>query len=139
MKKPVRIKKNKNMSKTQKSNSSEKTAGIVVGVAAVGAIAYLLFGPEGKKNQKIAKGWAVKMKGEIMEEIEKLEEISGPIYEKIVDKVGEKYKKIKNVDLEDVVTEINNFKKSWKEIEKKSKAPTKKVVAKKMTKKTLAK
>lgn len=127
------------MKKTNQNNNAGTAAGITVGVAAVGAIAYLLFGPDGKKNQKIVKGWAVKMKGEIMEELEKMEEISGPVYEKIVDKVGEKYKKIKNVDLEDVVTEINNFKKSWKEIEKKSKAPTKKVVAKKMTKKTLAK
>ena len=127
------------MKKTNQNNNAGTAAGITVGVAAVGAIAYLLFGPDGKKNQKIVKGWAVKMKGEIMEELEKMEEISGPTYEKIIDKVGEKYKKIKNVDLEDVVTEINNFKKNWKEIEKKSKAPAKKVVAKKMTKKTLAK
>lgn len=127
------------MKKTNQNNNAGTAAGITVGVAAVGAIAYLLFGPDGKKNQKIVKGWAVKMKGEIMEELEKMEEISGPVYEKIVDKVGEKYKKIKNLDLEDVTKEIDSFKKNWKNIEKKSKAPTKKVVAKKMTKKTLAK
>lgn len=124
--------------KTQaKNNNAGKAAGIAVGVAAVGAIAYLLFGPDGKKNQKIVKGWAIKMKGDIMEELEKLEEISGPTYEKIVDKVGEKYKKIKNVDLEDLVKEVEKFKKEWKFIEKKGKPVAKKVV--KSVKKVTAK
>lgn len=126
------------MKKADQNNNAGKAAGIAVGVAAVGAIAYLLFGPDGKKNQKIVKGWAVKMKGEIMEELEKLEDISGPVYEKIVDKVGEKYKKIKNIDLEDVVKEIDNFKKNWKGIEKKSKPAVKKAV-KKVTKKVVKK
>ena len=109
------------MRKENQKNNTAAAAGIAVGVAAVGAIAYLLFGPDGKKNQKVVKGWAIKMKGEVLEELEKLEEVSEPIYEKIIDKVGEKYKKLKNLDLEDVIKEIDSFKKDWKNIEKKNK------------------
>lgn len=126
------------MRKENQKNNTAAAAGIAVGVAAVGAIAYLLFGPDGKKNQKVVKGWAIKMKGEVLEELEKLEEVSEPIYEKIIDKVGEKYKKLKNLDLEDVIKEIDSFKKDWKNIEKKNKPKAKKVV-KKIVKKTVEK
>ena len=62
----------------KKTNKKGLSAGAVVGigatVAALGAAAYVLFGPEGKKNKKIIRGWAVKMKGEIIEKLEEAKE-----------------------------------------------------------------
>ena len=38
--------------------------------------------------------WAVKMKGEVLEGIEKLKVVSEPTYKELVKKVSEKYNKI---------------------------------------------
>ena len=45
--------------------------GVAAGVAAIAAAGYFLFGPNGKNNRKVIKGWTVKMKGEVLEKIEK--------------------------------------------------------------------
>lgn len=122
--------------KTTKGISAKTAVGIGAGIAAISAGAYILFGPNGKKNRKAIRGWSVKMKGEIIEKFEQVKELTEPIYHQIVDGVKAKYAKLKNVDqkeLEQVVTEI---KKQWNTI-KKDNAPKKKVkkVAKKVTKK----
>lgn len=103
----------------KKTNSSLKTAlGIGAGVAALSAAAYVLFGPEGKKNRKVIKGWAVKMKGEIIEKFENAKELTEPVYHQIVDGVQAKYAKLKNVNQEDLVKTIAEIKKHWKSIQK---------------------
>lgn len=134
------------MVKKVSKNNTGKAVGVAAGMAAVGVAAYLLFGPEGKKNKKLIKSWAVKMKADILEKIENLEEVTSPVYEKIVDEVGNRYKKLKNINLEDLEKEIATFKKNWKDMERKSKsqvrrvnkkvvAPAKEVVEKSGTKK----
>ena len=125
-----------NKKKVKKTGSS---AGAIIGVAATATIAYLLFGPEGKRNQKLAKGWALKMKGEILEKVEKLEEVSAPLYEKIVLDIGERYKKLKSLNIEDVEKEIDFLKKNWNKIEKEAKAKIKNETKKLATKKPVAK
>lgn len=47
--------------------STGKKVAIGATIAAAGVAAYMLFGPDGKKNRKVVRGWAVKMKGEIIE------------------------------------------------------------------------
>jgi len=107
------------MKKVSKKGLSAKTAiGIGVGVAALSAAAYVLFGPNGKKNQKAIRSWAVKMKGEIIEEFEKAKELTEPVYHNIVDKVQAKYAKFKNVDKEELKATINEIKKHWKALKK---------------------
>ena len=115
-----------------KKGSYVKTAiGIGLGVAAVSAAAYVLFGPEGKKNRKDIKGWAVKMKGEIIEKFEEAKELTEPVYHKIIDTVHAKYSKFKNVDQKELVDTINEIKKHWKAIEKEAKNKGKKISKKK--------
>ncbi len=106
--------------KQKKGVSAKQVIGVGVGVAALSAAAYLLFGPNGKKNRKIIKGWAVKMKGEIIEKFEEAKELTEPVYNEIIDKVQAKYSKMQNIDkkeLEDVIAEM---KKNWKAIKKDS-------------------
>ena len=122
------------MSKKQSSNVGTKVA-IGAGVVALSAAAYLLFGPEGKKNRKIIRGWAVKMKGEIIEKLEAAKEITEPVYHDIVDKVTEKYAKLKNVDQEELLAVVADVRKQWKNMIKDAKPKSKKKVAKKTTKK----
>jgi hypothetical protein len=114
--------------------------GVAAGIAAVAAAGYFLFGPNGKNNRKVIKGWTVKMKGEVLEKIEKLREITPEMYDAIIDEVASKYAKLKHVNEEEIKVVTADLKKYWKVISRDVKAKQggakKKVVA---AKKTVAK
>lgn len=120
-------------------NNLGKAIAVGAGVAAMSAAAYVLFGPEGKHNRKKIQGWAVKMKGEIIEKLEDSQEITENIYNKIVDQVSEKYAKAKGLSMEEVQAVVDDLRKHWKTLVKdtKSKTATVKKVASKA--KTVAK
>ena len=126
------VKKNTTGQTAKNKGVSTKTIiGIGAGVAALSAAAYVLFGPNGKKNQKAIKGWTIKMKGEIIEKFENAKELTEPVYHNIIDNIQTKYAKLKNVDpkeLENVITEI---KKHWKTLQKEAKVKKSKVIKKK--------
>ncbi|ETB64110.1 MAG: hypothetical protein O210_OD1C00001G0593 [Parcubacteria bacterium RAAC4_OD1_1] len=115
-----------NSKTNKKSMSVGKAIGVGASVAALSAAAYLLFGPEGKKNRKIIKGWSVKMKGEIIEKLEKAKDVTEPIYHKVVDEISSKYKKMKNIDPKELEEVIGEIKKHWKGMIKGSKPKAKK-------------
>lgn len=105
--------------KVNKKGISTKTVvGIGAGVAALSAAAYVLFGPQGKKNQKIIRSWAVKMKGEIIEKFENAKELTEPVYHSIIDNAEAKYAKLKNVDKEELAATVAEIKKHWKSLKK---------------------
>lgn len=114
----------------KKGLSTGAVVGIGATVAALGAAAYIMFGPDAKKNKKAIKGWAVKMKGEIIDKLEDAKEITEPVYHKIIDEVSAKYTKIKKIDPKDLELAITDVKKHWKTMMKDIK-PKKKVVSKK--------
>lgn len=118
--------------------------GIAAGVAAVSAAGYFLFGPAGKHNRKVIKGWTVKMKGEVLEKIEKLKDITPEMYDAIIDDVASKYAKVKHINQEEVKMMTADLKKYWKVISRDIKAKQggakKKVTqAKKVVKKAVKK
>ena len=114
----------------KKGLSGGEMVGIGATVAALGAAAYILFGPEGKKNKKVIKGWAIKMKGEIIDKLEDAKEITEPVYHNIIDTVSAKYSKIKKVDPKDLEIAVAEVKKHWNTMMKNAK-PKKKAKAKK--------
>ncbi len=113
----------------KKINNKGLSTGAVVGigasVAALSAAAYVLFGPDAKKNRKVVKGWAVKMKGEIIENFEKAKDITEPVYQSIIDKVSTKYAKVKNVDQVELEALVADIRKHWKTMTKDLKPKTK--------------
>lgn len=115
-----------------KKNQTGKIVAGAIGIAAISAVAYLLMGPNGKKNRKDLKAWMLKMKAEVAEKIEGLKDITKEKYDNIVDEVSKKYSKIKNIDQSDLNNEINHLKKEWSKITNAGK----KTVVKKLTKKT---
>lgn len=115
---------------TNKKVNVGKALGVGAGIAALSAAAYLLFGPEGNKNRKKIKGWAVKMKGEIIEKLEEVKEVTEPVYNKIIDEVGAKYAKAKGLTEQEVKDAVAELKKHWKNMAK-AKKPAKKAGAKK--------
>ncbi len=119
-------------------------------IASVIAGAYYLYGSkDGAAKRKQITAWSVKMKGEVLQGIEKLKDVSEPAYKDVVKKVSEKYKQVDKGELKKVVDELlstwNKMKKEvtteiakkQAQIEKenktsvKGKVPAKKTVAKK--------
>lgn len=117
----------------QKNNSKNVSVGGAVGfaagLAALAAGGYFIFGPQGAKNRKAIKGWTLKAKGEVLEKIEKLKEVTPEVYNKVIDEVTAKYAKVKDVSAEEVVALATDLKKHWKAISR-DLAPKKKAVKK---------
>lgn len=109
----------------KKGISTGKKVAIGATIAAAGVAAYMLFGPDGKKNRKVVRGWAVKMKGEIIEKFEKVKDVTEPIYHNIVDQVSDKYSKMKNIDREELKATVADIRKHWKVISKEAKPNSK--------------
>ena len=128
---------------TQKKEGSKGNSSFALGIATtVAAFAgYYLFGPEGKENRAKVKGWTLKAKGEVLEKIEKLEEVSEEKYHDIIDTVMAKYEKAKSTtekETEKLKKELKSrfkhvkrdLKNAEKEVEKKVKKTRKKVAKK---------
>jgi hypothetical protein len=117
------------------TDSKEKMA-VGLGLAALAAAAagaYFLYGTkEGAKRRKQMRGWMLRMKGEVMDRMEKMENVSEDAYNKIVDTVARGYKGVKEVDPTEVAVLAAELKKHWKNIKKHlNSGPKKKTRAKK--------
>lgn len=105
----------------------------IVGLAALAAAAagtYFFYGSKNAaKNRRTVKGWMLKMKGEVLEHMEELKDVSEEVYYKIIDEVKEKYENLSNVSKEDLDHITGELKSHWKDI-KKEIEPAKKAVKK---------
>jgi len=106
------------MENKKKTKRGLAIAGLAAATIAAG---YFLYGPKGAENRKKLRGWSIKMKGEVLEKVEKLKEVNKENYEKIVDQVTEKYKKIKEISQEEVEALSKKLKSYWTKIEKSKK------------------
>ncbi len=121
-----------------KKESSHIATGVGLAVAAVAtaAGAYFLYGSkDAKKNRTKVSGWALKAKGEVLEKIEKLKEVTEGDYHKVVDGVIERYKAVKTANPEEVAKLLKELKGYWNHIKKDAAPVVKK--AKKAVKKVL--
>lgn len=122
--------------KSLKSNSG-KIVAAGIGIAAASIAAYLLLGPNGKKNRKEIKSWMVKMKAEVAEKIEDMQDVTADAYQDVVESVASKYSKLKNISAEDLKSEIAHLKSQWSSMKKTGTAGIKS--AKKAVKKSITK
>jgi len=106
----------KTRSKKSKGGRAGAALAVSAGVAALSAAAYLLFGPRGKQNRRELRGWVVKMKGEMIERFEQVENLTEPVYQRIVKEVSEKYAKQKAVNKQELSAIVADMKKHWKHI-----------------------
>ena len=106
------------MKKTIKKNVSAKVKpmNIGVGLAALAAGAYFFLSNQGKANQKHAKAWAIKMKGDVVGKLETAREVTEPIYNDIIDSVAAKHAKIMKLNSQEVNELAQELKKHWKTI-----------------------
>lgn len=110
------------MKKTIKKSSNEKKSGalktkmIGASLAGLAATAYFFLGPEGKKHQKNTKVWALKMKGDVVDKLEKAKVVTEPAYHKIIDSVAAKHGKEIAAGREEINELANDLKKHWEAI-----------------------
>jgi hypothetical protein len=104
------------------TKKSPNAAVIAAGVAALAAAGYFVFGPNGKNNRKQIKGWTLKMKGDVLERLEKMKEVTPEVYNGIIDDVSTKYAKIKNISAGEIAEIAMDLKKHWNAIARDMKA-----------------
>ena len=123
------------------TNKAVAVGGGLALAAALIAGAYFLYGKDGAKNRKKVRSWMLKMKGEVLEQIENAPEISEALYGKLIEEVASRYKALKNVDPKELQDTIRELKGHWAKIKKQmtTKAKTAKKVVKATAKKTVAK
>ena len=100
----------------KKATTAVKLAVLGATLAGAAAGAYFFLGPKGKKHQKDAKAWAIKMKADVIEKLEKAGAVSEPVYHSIVDAVAEKYNKAKKAGAPEITALAQDLKKHWKSI-----------------------
>jgi hypothetical protein len=101
--------------------AKNKHAGLKVGlgvaaIAAAAAGAYYFYGKDGAKNRKQLKSWMVRAKGEVMEKVEKLSNVSQETYEKAIADVMKKYKNLKNATPAEIAALTKDLKGHWRAI-----------------------
>lgn len=107
------------MTKNNKSSSIGKVVTISAGVAAIAAAGYFFWGPDGKKNRAKTKGWMIKMKGDVVEKLESVQEITKETYDAIVDTVSGAYETAAG-GKEEVAKLARELKSQWKVISAKA-------------------
>ncbi len=126
-----------NKTNTEKTSTMKKVA-IATGVtgllvAATLGANFLFNTKKGKQSLKHIKSWAFKMKAEILEKLERAKEVNQEIYNRVIDELGEKYKKVKGMTVEDVTAIAQELKSQWKNVQAEIKKTMKPVVNAKKT------
>src|SRR3989344_9156112 len=94
--------------------------GAGLAAAAVGAAvgSYLLTGRRVAQTKRVLKGWMLKAKGEILEQLENAEDVGEEMYYQTVDQVAAKYSKMSGVAKDEVDDMAAELKKQWKLVAK---------------------
>lgn len=82
-------------------------------IAAAAAGAYYFYGKDGAKRRQNLKGWMVKAKGEVMEKLENISELSQETYQQAITDVVNKYKKLKTASPAELALFAKELKGHW--------------------------
>ena len=100
-------------------NTKNKMLGAGIGLAALAAAGgYFLYGRRGAKNRERIAGWALQLKGEVLEKMEHLKDINQETYEKLVDDTAARYGRVKRVSTSELKTITSDLKSAWTHIGK---------------------
>ena len=113
----------KNNNKKEENNHNVALAVGITGLFASALLgAHFLFNTEkGKKSLKHLKSWSFKMKGELLEKLEKAKHIDEATYSKIVDDLATKYQKVKGMTVDEITEITKELKSNWKKIKDEAK------------------
>lgn len=96
-----------------------KMLGAGIGLAALAAAGrYFLYGKRGAKNIKNIEGWALQLKGEVLEKMENVKDINQQAYNKLVDQTAGRYGRVKRVSAAELGNVTDELKSAWAHIGK---------------------
>ncbi|HEU5114673.1 MAG TPA: hypothetical protein VFT82_02820 [Candidatus Paceibacterota bacterium] len=104
------------------AEDKSKAGAIIAGIAGLTAAAvgaYYLYGhKDAAKNRAKVKSWMLKAKGDVLEELEKAQDVTESAYMTAVDAVARKYNELKTIDAEELAVFIAEMKDHWNGIKK---------------------
>lgn len=129
----------KKVTKTKGGMSAMKATAIGAGIAGLSAGAYYFLGPNGKKHQKKATAWMVKMEKEAKKQVSKIKDASVPAYSKVVDSLATTYSQQYREHAPELKAFAKHLKDSWKKAQSEARPVAKKVktAVKKVVKKVV--
>lgn len=98
--------------------NTEIAVGAGLALAAAAAGAYFLYGKDAPKRRAQVRGWMLKAKGEVLEQLEKLPNLDESTYYGLIDTVSSKYAGLKNVDSAEMMALVKELRGGWKNIKK---------------------
>jgi hypothetical protein len=101
------------------SKAAKISAGIALGAGLIAAIAgtYYLYGSkDSKKHREKLKGWMLKARGEVLEKVESMKNLNEEAYRAVVDRVINRYKTLKHVNVGEVMALGASLKRHWSEV-----------------------
>ncbi|HAH05244.1 MAG TPA: hypothetical protein DCM05_01765 [Elusimicrobia bacterium] len=99
--------------------NKDKMIGAGIGLAALAAAGgYFLYGRRGAKNRERIAGWALQLKGEVLEKMENLKDLNQQAYEKLVDDTAARYGRVKRVSASELKHITDELKSAWTHIGK---------------------
>jgi len=98
---------------------AKRLIGAGLGLAALAAAgAYFLRGEKGATARTKVRGWALKMKGEVLERLENMRRIDRDTYLDMVDKVAARYAGRENITAEELSHMTVELRNAWALIDK---------------------
>lgn len=111
------------------NHGSGKMKLFVLGASLAGlAAAYFFLNPKNKKNIENTKSWAIKMKGDVVEKLEQVRDISEAVYGGIIDSVATKYEKSLKSNSKEIRELAQDLKTHWRVISQSVEAKKKDVL-----------
>ncbi|HMU95748.1 MAG TPA: hypothetical protein PKB12_01260 [Elusimicrobiota bacterium] len=96
-----------------------KVTKALMGMAvAAGAGAYFLYGKGAAKKRERVKGWMFKMKGDVLQTLEKLKTVNEEAYHRVVEKAAQRYKAVASVNKTELKGLVDDMKEAWNDIQK---------------------
>jgi hypothetical protein len=112
----------------QKAQKNSHIGALVAGITGLTAAAvgtYYLYGSKNApKNRTQVKGWMLKAKGEVLEQLEGAQEVTESTYLSAIDAVARKYNQIKQVEPAELAAFVQGMKSHWAGIKKSVKKVT---------------
>jgi hypothetical protein len=103
--------------------TKDKMIGAGIGLAALAAAgAYFLYGKRGAKNRETIAGWALQLKGEVLEKMENLKDANQETYDDLVDETAARYARTKRVGASELANMVAELKGAWTHISKQMRA-----------------
>lgn len=105
--------------------TKDKMIGAGIGMAALAAAGtYFLYGKNGSSSREKIEGWALQLKGEVLEAMEQVKDINQKAYDGLIDEAAKRFAKTKNVGASDLDRVVLDLKNAWAHISKELSEPS---------------